>query len=257
MITPLISIITINLNQAAGLQRTLQSVQAQNWQQFECIVVDGDSTDDSKKIIESFSHLISKSISEKDEGIYHAMNKGWQIATGQFCLFLNAGDTLHQETVLEKMSAVLATGHADYYYGNMMSVAVGGATGHTTFEEPVSLHYLFRWYVPHPTSFIKRELLMSCNGYAQHYRIISDWLFTVQVFLRGHVFQHVPITVSDFYTDGISSTQHAIAAAEKKAVFENELSFLQQDWIWYQKMRPLELSRPVQWLAALIARFKK
>jgi len=257
MTAPLISIVTINLNNAVGLQRTLQSIRTQSWQGFECIVVDGDSTDGSKKTIESFSNIISRGISEKDEGIYHAMNKGWQMASGSYCLFLNAGDALHHASVLEHVSAVIATGSADFYYGNIMAVDVDGTSSLTSFNEPVSLQYLFRWYLPHPASFIKRDLLLSLQGYAQHYRILSDWLFTVQVFLRGHEFQHMPITVSDFYTDGISSTQLDVAAIEKKGVFEKELSFLQHDWNWHQKMRPLELSRPVQWLAGLLARLKK
>jgi glycosyltransferase involved in cell wall biosynthesis len=257
MSSPLLSIITINLNQAAGLQRTLQSVQAQSWQQFECIVVDGDSSDDSKKIIESFSDIISQSISEKDEGIYHAMNKGWQMASGRYCLFLNAGDTLHHASVLEKVSAILALGHAQFYYGDMMGVGLDGTRAINHYHEPVSLQYLFRWYLPHPASFIERSLLVQLQGYAQHYGIISDWLFCVQAFLRGSVFEHLPITVADFYTDGVSSTQHPKAASEKKAVFERELAFLKPDWQWYQQMRTLELSRPVQWMAKLIRVFKK
>jgi glycosyltransferase involved in cell wall biosynthesis len=86
MPTPLISVITINLNQAKGLQRTLQSLQAQRFNRFECIVVDGGSTDGSQNVIESFADTVSKSVSEPDEGIYHAMNKGWAMCSGTYGL---------------------------------------------------------------------------------------------------------------------------------------------------------------------------
>jgi hypothetical protein len=169
---------------------------------------------------------------------------------------LNAGDNLHDHSVLEQVGEIIQSQSADFYYGNIMGVNANGRRSIGTFLEPVSLHYFLRWFVPHPASFIKRQLLVSLGGYAQHYRILSDWLFSVQAFLRGHRFQHLPIIVSDFYNDGISSTQLDVAAGEKKAVFENELAFLEQDRLWHQKMRLLELSRPVQWLVRLLALFK-
>ena len=99
---PLISIITINFNDKIGLQRTFDSVFAQDYQDFEYIVIDGGSNDGSKELIENNAQKISYWISEPDKGIYNAMNKGILKATGEYLLFLNSGDHLYSHTVLEE-----------------------------------------------------------------------------------------------------------------------------------------------------------
>jgi glycosyltransferase involved in cell wall biosynthesis len=195
-------------------------------------------------------------VSEPDAGIYAAMNKGWQRATGEYCLFLNAGDDLHNPEVLGSLVSWLAQTDADYLYGNLRTVDADGSSGIQEFNEPVSLNYLFRWFVPHPASCIRRSLLLQLKGYSEEYRIISDWVFSIQAFCQGARFEHVPLCIANFYLDGISSTQQALAAREKQRVFEAELAWLKHDWEWYHRVRPLELSRPVRWLHRLIAAFK-
>ena len=89
-----LSIVTINYNDAIGLERTIQSVITQTFKDFEYIIIDGNSTDGSKEIIKKYSEKIQVAISEPDTGIYNAMNKGAALAKGEYLLFLNSGDNL-------------------------------------------------------------------------------------------------------------------------------------------------------------------
>ncbi|MDR2910496.1 MAG: glycosyltransferase [Bacteroidales bacterium] len=89
-----LSIITINLNNVAGLQKTIESVVKQTFTDYEYIVIDGGSTDGSADIIKQHANKITYWVSEPDKGIYNAMNKGIRVAKGEYCLFLNSGDWL-------------------------------------------------------------------------------------------------------------------------------------------------------------------
>lgn len=100
-----LSIITINRNNAAGLRRTIESVVSQTaFNQIEYIVIDGASTDGSKEVIMEFADKLTYWISEPDTGIYNAMNKGIKVATGEYCQFLNSGDWLAENKVIEDMT---------------------------------------------------------------------------------------------------------------------------------------------------------
>lgn len=253
----LLSIITINLNNGDGLRRTLQSIADQQCPQVECIVIDGGSTDHSLQVISNFQSIVTKTISELDGGIYAAMNKGWRLSGGKYCLFLNAGDDFFQTDVLNTLLKKLAHSSADYLYGNLNTINVKGISHLQEFNEPVSLNYLFRWFIPHPASCIKKSLLQQYNGYAERYRIIADWIFSIKAFCHGARFEHIPYCIANFYLDGISSTQHGLAAVEKQMAFQNELAWLRHDWEWYHTVRPLELSRPVKWLHRFIRMAKK
>ena len=95
-----LSIITINYNNQSGLQRTVESIVNQTWKEFEYIVIDGGSTDGSAAYLESQNKIFDYWVSEKDLGIYNAMNKGIKAATGHYLLFLNSGDELLNDKVL-------------------------------------------------------------------------------------------------------------------------------------------------------------
>ena len=112
-----VSIITIGLNNEYGYRMTLSSIIKQTCKDYELIVVDEGSTDGSLEIIQSFSSYISHLISEKDRGIYHAMNKGIKCASGKYCLFLNSGDTFHDADVLGRVCDNLSG--ADFYSGHL------------------------------------------------------------------------------------------------------------------------------------------
>ena len=114
------SIITINLNNKAGLTKTIESVILQTYTDFEYIVIDGDSMDGSKAVIQQYQDKIDYWVSEPDTGIYQAMNKGIKVAQGEFLLFLNSGDCLVSDKILEAVAeSIMVPFRADIYSGDL------------------------------------------------------------------------------------------------------------------------------------------
>lgn len=209
-----ISIITVNYNDADGLGRTIQSVISQTYKDFEYIVIDGGSSDSSTSVIKSYEPNISYWISETDNGIYHAMNKGVAQAHGVYCLFLNSGDTFYDERVLEKF--VDQNVVEDIVVGKILS-----DKGHFIFtppQRPISLYYLYSGTVPHQSSFIKTDLLRR-YPYDENLKIVSDWKFFVQaIVLHNCSIKYVDEIVAQFDTNGVSTTNPEKMWKEKERV---------------------------------------
>lgn len=116
---PKISVITVNYNNREGLRATLQSTLAQTYSDYEYIVIDGGSTDGSKTLLEDQATRVDHWVSEPDGGIYPAMNKGIAIASGEYLLFMNSGDTFYDAEVLEQVAPALER-HRDFYTGGVV-----------------------------------------------------------------------------------------------------------------------------------------
>lgn len=113
-----VSVVTVVYNAAASIVKTLQSVQNQTYKNIEFIVIDGGSTDAALSIIDEYTDIISTLVLEGDNGVYDAMNKGAELATGDFTTFLNAGDIYHSDAVVEKIFADDETTRFDVIYGS-------------------------------------------------------------------------------------------------------------------------------------------
>ncbi len=201
----LISIITINLNDAIGLEHTLKSIENQNYENIELIVVDGCSTDNSIEVIRNFRALISKSVIEKDNGLYDAMNKGISHATGDFALFLNSGDAFSEAESLQILASKIDDKNKLYfgrtkntyrnstiYYLPDFSITVDNYKNWLTQISPNHQSILF------PKSFYKS------NSYDLKYRIASDIDFKLKAINQlESVF--VDAIVIDFELGGIST----------------------------------------------------
>lgn len=242
--TPKISIITVVCNNKAGIVKTLESVVAQQGVEFEYIVIDGGSTDGTCEYLEANREHIDIYISEKDGGIYEAMNKGWKIASGEYCLFLNSGDYLYCNNVLEQVMKHVKGHHADVVYGSIWAFDEK-QNWVSEFPETVSLQYLFTLFLPHPATFFKRSLLAQLDGYYEQYRLISDWILYIRAFLTGAVFKKIPVTVTAFYMLGSSSVGES-SSQEKIRLFQNELSFLKTDFDNAIRLWHYDSSRLVQ-----------
>ena len=157
-----LSIITINWNNADGLQKTIQSVVSQTFQDFEYVIIDGSSKDRSVEIIQHFAKQFPINwVSEPDKGIYNAMNKGIILASGEYLHFLNSGDTLFDNQVVEKMVAQLeANNQPDILIGRLHKHMLDG----TIFPNPINTNFSFlRFYfnsINHPATYIKKELFL-------------------------------------------------------------------------------------------------
>ena len=201
-----LSIITINFNDAKGLEKTIQSVINQTYKDFEYIIVDGASTDGSVDVIKKYSDSLTHWVSEPDTGIYNAMNKGTRMASGEYCLYLNSGDFFADDNVLEKVFSHKFTEDI------VSCICLDYDEKREWLKVPPKKISLFTFTcgsLPHPTSFIKRELLNSLGGYNEQYRIISDWCFFLDaMIIHNSSYKTLDIVLTKFNCFGISSSNN-------------------------------------------------
>ncbi len=201
---PRLSVITINYNNAHGLQKTIESVVSQTYSDFEFVIIDGGSTDNSTEIIKKYLHKITYWVSEKDTGIYNAQNKGITAAKGEYCLFLNSGDYLVDNNVLTN---VFSCGHSfDIIYGDMQIFDKNKRIQHRRMPNRIGVKQLYADTLWHPVSFIKRKLFSMYGNYNEQFRIVADYEFFVRTIIGKKVTtKHVPIEIAFFDTSGLSS----------------------------------------------------
>ena len=216
--------ITINFNDADGLEKTIGSVMRQTFGDYELIVIDGGSTDKSVEVIKKNADRIAYWISEKDRGIYHAQNKGIEKASGEYCLFLNSGDFLADERVLEN---VFATNYSsDIIYGDMQIDHGNGQITHGKMPERISFYQMYSDTLWHPVSFIKRRLFSDFGMYDEQFKMVSDYDFFFRVIIMQQVStQHVPVEISVYNLNGLSSKPElkTVEKAERLAVLNKYL----------------------------------
>jgi len=225
-----LSIITINKNNAAGLEKTIQSVVSQTFNDFEYIVIDGNSEDGSVEIITKYAGSITCWVSEPDTGIYDGMNKGIRKARGEYCLFLNSGDWLMTRTIIEECSGYL---QACSLVIGRLCLGNGRVSPRIAPQEELTLFEFLERGFPHPATFIKTELLKKRQegvvyngaGYTEDYRIISDWIFFYNVIInQGESYISIDKQVAFFDLQGISSCNMPLLTRERDSFLEGELS---------------------------------
>ena len=208
----LITIITINYNNREGLARTLESVRMQTSKEFEYIVIDGGSDDGSRELIEDNQDIIDSWVSERDKGIYNAMNKGVERAHGEYSLFLNSGDVLHDPKVMQRV--LDSNLSADIVFGRVQNCFPDGKTELYVPAEEMSLMWIIRTGIHHAGSFI-RNSLMRKHPYDEKFRICSDRKFFVEALVIDNcTMQNLDFTVCDFEIGGISSSAKDVAKQE-------------------------------------------
>lgn len=206
-----LSIITINYNNKAGLEKTVASVMSQSWRDFEWIIIDGGSTDGSKEVIESLTtnplsaKLISYWCSEPDNGVYNAMNKGIAKTVGDYLLFLNSGDSLSDKNVLGDFFVFSKKHKEDIITGDLMIDDNPMNIRRAPDTEEVDYNYMKYNTLNHPCSFIKRELFVKYGYYDESLRIVSDWKWFLYVTIAYNC-TYIPWRriVSNFMADGMS-----------------------------------------------------
>ncbi len=221
-----LSIITINYNNADGLQKTIQSVLSQSFIDFEYIIIDGASTDRSVDVIcsavEKLEGCKIKWVSEPDKGIYNAMNKGLAMATGEYCLFLNSGDNLHNNEVLTQVVPEL--GSADIHYCDADFVYPDGTHELHTYPDKLTFDFFYKTTFCHQAVFIKTDAIRSVGNYDEHYRVIGDRaLFVKMLIIENCSYLHHRVCLADFNLEGLSSSQggREIALQERLYLFDS------------------------------------
>ena len=234
-----LSIITINYNNAEGLRKTLASVASQTYADIEHVIVDGGSTDGSVEVIREYEQSLAsclsplasrlKWISEKDKGIYNAMNKGIRIATGEYIQILNSGDILAADDVTERMFQAMGNGQwtidnetnrqspianrpqIPIFYGNMIKEYPDGRRVKDTCGggdyTPESFYYFYRGTLNHDCAYIRRDLFEKYGLYNEDMKICSDWEWYVRAIVLGGektVYTNIDVTIFDM--TGISES---------------------------------------------------
>lgn len=197
-----LSIITVNLNNRDGLQKTIDSVICQTFKDFEWIIIDGGSTDGSKELIEQYSEHFSYWVSEPDKGIYNAMNKGILKAKGEYILFLNSGDYLYTSSTIYDVFSIPR--FADVLYGDVVMEDSGWQEKR---PKKISMYYLIHGgTISHSGgSFIKKNLFDNFGLYDEGLKIVSDWkFFIITVGLNNASTQYID-SIFSYYNEGASS----------------------------------------------------
>lgn len=221
-----LSVISINRNNASGLEKTLQSVAAQTHKEFEYVVIDGASTDGSVDVIKKyeprFAHL--KWLSEPDTGIYNAMNKAIRMASGEYVQILNSGDCLAAPDVTDRMLAELEKqGNPSMLYGNMVKCFPDGRkmVDKCFAGQEITMLGMYTGTLNHDPAYIRRDLFEKYGYYDESLKIVSDWKWYLQaLILGGEKPQYVDLDVTLFDMTGISETNKELDKKEREAVLE-------------------------------------
>ena len=207
-----VSIITINYNNIDGLRKTVESVVCQTYHDFEYIIVDGASTDGGAEYVKELEKneypFVFKWVSEKDTGIYNAMNKGISMAHGEYVLMLNSGDFLINQFVIERVMPELEG--TDIIQGNTISQIDGKLWRNRGYgKSDISFLDVQRGHFLHQASFCKLYLFNQFGFFREDYKYVSDTIFFIKALgLGGASFRYVDIDIANFDTTGFSSSRN-------------------------------------------------
>ena len=277
----ILSIITINYNNAEGLAKTLKSVLSQTNTQFEHVIIDGASTDNAVEIIRQYEIDATARgikvvwVSEKDKGIYNAMNKGIKMASGEYIQILNSGDCLATDSIVSDMIVALKDKeYPEILYGNMLKTVDWKAyqrdnCGANSEYTPNSFLYFYNGTLNHDCAYIRRSLFDQFGYYNENMKICSDWEWYVRAIVLGNVQPvYVNIDVTIFDMNGVSESagknKHIIkkersqylASAFPKAVINdyNKYAFV---LLQYQRLKKFHLWGLVYFIERVLFKIEK
>jgi glycosyltransferase involved in cell wall biosynthesis len=232
---PRLSVITVNLNNSKGLEKTIHSVIEQDFQRFEYIIVDGGSTDESVEVIRSYTDIppdkytpndisqtpkgsklspITYWISEPDAGIYQAMNKGIMMAKGQYCLFLNSSDWLVNGILKQAFNVPFSE---DIVYFNSYLYYDESKIDELNYPFELSMRYFFSATIGHQATLIKKDMFKKIGLYDENKKIHSDYDFWIKaIILNNCTVKHIPKYFSYYDMNGLSSRPNKFSSAEKQ-----------------------------------------
>lgn len=225
-----LSIITINRNNENGLRKTITSVLNQSWSDFEYIIVDGASTDNSVDVIKNDISSVSEGlnsriqfISEADTGVFNAMNKGIVMAKGDYLLFLNSGDFFVDNNVLSNVFCVMR--ETDILSCSCRVSKNGEQVFITTPPTNYTFGFFYNNSLAHQATFIKKDLFNKFGLYREDLKFMGDWEFFVRtIVIAGASTQNIDVILTDYNMEGISSVSNNqyFIIKEKQTVFEEK-----------------------------------
>ncbi len=232
----MISVITINLNNVSGLKKTMNSVFNQTKLDFEYIVIDGGSTDGSKEFIVECEKDLDFWLSERDNGVYYAMNKGIKHSSGKYILFLNSGDFFADANSLTELSKEI--GNADIIYGDLI-INEKGRLWRKVFPDELTFKFFLRDSLPHPATLINRRLFGVAGMYNENLKVVSDWEFFMKVIcVLNCNYKHIDKAIAEFQFDGLSSgVNEKQILTERHLVLQKNYKLFLDDYEEAEKVR--------------------
>ncbi|WP_366184520.1 glycosyltransferase family 2 protein [Flavobacterium ovatum] len=227
-----LTIITINYNNNEGLIKTIESIINQTWTDFEFIIIDGGSTDDSLSTLNKYDKYINYWVSEKDKGIYDAMNKAIQIAKGKYLNFMNSGDFFYTNTILEEIKSNFSN-NVGVLYGDAMFFCDEWDDKLIKMPSTLTFTHFLTDGLCHQASFIKRDLFFKHFFYSLEYKIVSDWGFFVYVLCKkNESYQHLEKIICYYDYSGISSVPENIPPGllERKVFLKKHFPLFYDDF---------------------------
>jgi putative colanic acid biosynthesis glycosyltransferase len=210
--SPLFSIVTVVRNDLTGLRSTLASIDSQTCRDFECVVVDGASTDGAPAFLAGLTRPNLHWSSEPDEGIYDAMNKGAARASGRFLIFMNAADIFASADVLARVAAAIQ-GNEGYavLYGDAFQQTPSGETFLKPGRDVKAISY--GMFTHHQAMFFHRSLFPEC-GYDKTWKIAGDYALVATAYQKGHKFLRLGFPICTFSEGGVSTQRQALGRQE-------------------------------------------
>ncbi len=247
---PILSIITINYNNLPGLRNTLNSVFTQTFDDYEYIIIDGGSSDGSKEFLALQGSKVTHWVSEKDKGIYNAQNKGLSKAIGDYVLFLNSGDKLHDSNTLKIITPFLDG--TDIIYGDL-KILESTKEWVKKYNEKLNFGYFLRDTLPHQGAFIRQSMFDKTGFLDETLEICSDWKFFLEAVCRYNASTHyLGFVVSEYDYTGISSRDENKNKmdCEKQAILKKEFPGFYEEYLEFLELKknypPLANSRFVK-----------
>lgn len=227
---PKFSVITVTYNAGKVLEDTIQSVVFQTYRNVEYIIVDGNSKDNTLEIVDKYRNRISQVISEPDKGLYDAMNKGIQLATGDYLCFLNAGDEFHDNETLQKIVHTLKGKELpDVIYGE---TAIVDEEGHFLHMRRLSAPQTLTWksfkqgmLVCHQAFFARRELAVKFP-YNLRYRFSADFDWCIRIMKKTKCLHNTRLTLIDYLNEGMTTRNHKASLKERFRIMAKHYGWL-------------------------------
>ena len=221
---PKLSVITIVYNNANDIERTILSVIRQTYENIEYIIIDGGSTDGTLDIIKKYEPHIAGWISEPDEGIYNAMNKGLKMAGGDYVLFMNSGDEIYDHNTVKQVFS--SAPYADIYYGetemydqNWQSL---GRRRHRTPENFTWKSFKYGMNISHQAIYIKKSI---AEPYDEYYKLSADIDWIIKAARKAKTIINTNQYVAKYLVGGISKKRHLESLKERFEIFSEHYGF--------------------------------
>lgn len=247
MFSPKLSVITVVYNNVRDIERTVLSVINQTYPNIEYIVIDGLSTDGTLQVLNKYRNCISILKSEKDNGIYDAMNKGLSLATGDYVLFMNSGDEIHGPDTVEKI--FVTANDADIYYGETEMInEAGESLGQRRHKAPKNFtwrSFKYGMSVSHQGIYIKRSLT---EPYDPRYQLSADIDWILRAAKKAKKIVNVNQYVAKYLVGGMSKKKHKQSLKERfdimkryygliPTIFNHGIIAFNLGWYWLWNRR--------------------